>query len=41
MMQYQEQDMEKVPKDIEHIDRSLVETNDEYEGVNKKIEDSK
>jgi len=41
MMQYQEQDMEKVRENIEHIDRNLGEANDEFEGVNKKIKDSK
>jgi len=41
MMQHQEQDMEKVRENIEHIDQNLGEATDEFEGVNKKIEDSK
>jgi len=41
MMQLQEQDVEKVRENIEHIDRNLGEANDEFEGVNKKIEESK
>jgi len=41
MMRYQEQDMEKFRENIEHIDRNLGEANDEFEGVDKKIKDSK
>ena len=35
MIQYQEEDIEKVRVNIEHYDRNLGEANDEFEGVNK------
>ena len=35
MIQYQEEDIEKVRVNIEHNDHNLGEANDEFEGVNK------
>jgi len=41
LVQYQEEDIEKVRENIERFDRDLGDANDEFEGVNKKIEESK
>ena len=39
--QYQEEDIEKVPENIEKFDRNLGDANDEFEGVNRKTEETK